>query len=161
MFTGWKSFCEARGDSFIETPSLIYVTGYKYQSRNDMVFKTAVYPEQDIITDLIVLRKDGWLWVGKYFAWDGASGPTWDDETNMRASLVHDALYALMRMGLLDPKRWRKLADAELCRIMLKDGAGKFRANYYEWAVNNFAEEFALPENSRQEFCAPRKLSHY
>ena len=139
----------------IETPCLYYVSGYKYQSRNDMIFQVFIYPAEDIVTDLIILRKDGWLWVGKYFAWDGCSGPTWDDATNMCAGLAHDALYALMRMGLISDSMWRPAADFQLRRIMLRDGALSIRAKYYEYAVNKFAEGCANPKNARRILIAP------
>jgi hypothetical protein len=150
-----QEFLEA--SNLTETPLLYYVSGYKYQSRNDMVFQVFIYPDQDIITDLIVLRKDGWLWVSAYFAWDGCSGLTWDDSTNMCAGLCHDALYALMRMGLL-PLYLRYKADYQLKRIMLRDGAVKLRAGYYEYAVNTFAGAAARPESAKKMIVAPKRI---
>jgi hypothetical protein len=124
-------------DRLIETPTLRYTKGYKYQSRNPMVYQTTVFPPEDINTPLISLRRDGWLWVSPYFSWDGCSGIAWDDHTNMRAGQAHDALYALIRMGLL-PLSYRKECDATLKRLMVDDGALYCRASYYEWAVNCF-----------------------
>ena len=127
---------------------------YKYQARSYAVYRTAVYPRENIITDLVVLRTDGWLYVSKYFAWDGASGPTWDDSTNMRASQGHDALYMLMRLGLLDPA-WRPAADNFLRDQMIKDGAWRFRADYYRWAVDNFAAKHADPKSQKKVYSTP------
>ena len=141
-----------------ETKRLHYVGGYKYQSRNDMIYKTGLRPEEDIITDLIVLREDGWLWVSQYFAWDGCSGPTWDDSTNMRAGQAHDALYALHRMGLL-PLEARPQSDQVLHDIMISDGAVPVRAGYYQFAVNRFAAGAADPKNARRVMVAPRDRS--
>ena len=137
-----------------ESKIIKYCKGYKYQLREKAVFKTTVWPEKDIKFELIELKKDGALIIDKYFAWDGASGPTWDDSTNMRASLVHDALYCLMRQGLLNIK-WREEADAELRRYMEMDGALGFRAWYYEWAVSNFAADCAKMKNKRKILVAP------
>ncbi len=61
------------------------------------------------------------LSVKEDYMWDGPSGPTIDDRTNMRASLVHDVLYQAMREGLID-RSYRKAADQELRRLMIKDG---------------------------------------
>jgi len=144
-------------EGLTETPLLYYVSGYKYQSRNNMIFQVFIYPEQDIITDLIVLRKDGWLWVSKYFAWDGCSGLTWDDSTNMCAGLAHDSLYALMRMELL-PLHLRYKVDYQLKRIMLRDEALVCRANYYEFAVNKFAGHAARPESAKKMLVAPKRI---
>jgi hypothetical protein len=149
-------FLKAKKENLSETPSLLYVGGYKYQSRNAMIYNVFIYPEQDIVTDLIILRSDGWLWVSPYFAWDGCSGPTWDDSTNMRAGHCHDALYALFRMGLLDPGKWRPVADDNLHRLMVKDGAWKTRAGYYRWAVNHFASFAADHGNQKKPKVAPK-----
>ena len=40
--------------------------------------------------DFFTLQEDGTLIVNKGFAWDGASGPTFDSRSSMRPSLVHD-----------------------------------------------------------------------
>jgi hypothetical protein len=42
------------------------------------------------------------------YAYDGPSGPTIDTPSAMRPALIHDALYQLMRMGLLteDAREW-------------------------------------------------------
>lgn len=64
------------------------------------------------------------------YSWDGASGPTIDTETSMRASLVHDILYQCIEEGLL-PYEFRKRADKEFRKICLADGMGRFRAWYY------------------------------
>ena len=152
-----EAFMAAEKGRLIETPLLYYVGGYKYQSRNDMVFQTYIYPDTDIVTDLIILRRDGWMWVSKYFAWDGCSGPTWDDATNMCAGLAHDAIYSLMRMGLL-PMSFRPAADSELHRLMMRDGAHKIRADYYRWGVNQFAGRCADPGAAKVVKVAPRRL---
>jgi len=150
-------FICAPKESLKAVPLLYYVGGYKYQSRNDMIYQVFIFPDEDIITDLIVLRKDGWLWVGKYFAWDGASGPTIDTRTNMRAGHAHDALYALFRMGKLDPDKWRPQADWIIGDLMRRDGANNARAWYYEKAVNVFAAYAADPRNAKRILVAPSR----
>lgn len=85
----------------------------------------------------IRLDKDGLLTISKGFIWDGASGPTIDTETTMRASCVHDALYCLVQRGLLPSSvRWR--ADLTLYRIMREDGAWGIRSMYWLAAVDLF-----------------------
>ena len=119
-------FIAAAPGALIETPTLFYTDGYKYQSRCDMVYFVGIYPKDDIVTDLIALRRDGWMWVAKYFAWDGASGPAIDTASNMRGSHAHDALAALMRMGKL-PMVCRYQANDVIRRLMIDDGAFKDR----------------------------------
>jgi len=139
-----------------ESPLLFYVSGYKYQSRCDMVYFAGVYPPVDIVTDLIALRRDGWMWVGCYFAWDGCSGPTIDTPTNMRAGHAHDALAALIRMGKLAPVT--RFASNELIRrIMIADGAYRWRADLYRLALNHTAS-WADPKNAKRVLTAPHQM---
>lgn len=84
-------------------------------------------------------RKIKWLKIENRYAWDGPSGPTIDTESFMRGSLVHDALYQLMREGHLDRKIWRLYADKLLRKICLEDDMSKFRAWYVYHSVRLFA----------------------
>lgn len=122
-----------------ETRVIAYACGYKYQLRDDFWIRTAIDQGEDAHTELVSLHSTGWLHVRKYFAWDGPSGATWDNDTNMRGSLVHDALYYLMRCGLVDA-RWKAEADEMLYRCMIDDGALCLRARIYRWAVRHFAK---------------------
>lgn len=138
-----------------EPEQIRYCKGYKYQLRETAWFHVDCYPDRDLDTPLVSLTMDGLLIIRKYFAWDGCSGPTWDDSTNMRACLIHDALYYLMREGLLDRCLWRLQADNELARYMVADGSTRFRANYYRWAVNRFGRRCAAPISAREVYVAP------
>ena len=146
-------FLAAAPGCLIETPTLLYCDGYKYQARCAMVYYVGIFPAEDIITDLIVLRRDGWLWVAKYFAWDGASGPAIDTASNMRGSHAHDALAALMRKGLL-PMVCRFPANEVIRRLMIDDGAFRVRADLYR-AVLNQTSYWADPKNSKTVHVAP------
>lgn len=147
-----EDFLAIRSGEVRETPLLFYVCGYKYQSRSHAIYQTFIYPKENIVTDLIVLRTDGWMWISPYFAWDGCSGPTLDNDQNQRAGHCHDGLYALHRMGLL-PIDFRPKSDLCLKRLMLNDGASAFRADYYHWAVNHFGESSATEQKTVH--CSP------
>lgn len=71
------------------------------------------------------------------YAWDGASGPTFDTDDTMRASLVHDALYQLLRLGAL-PRSGKGAADQLLHDLLIEDGMHRFRAWYWHTAVRWF-----------------------
>jgi hypothetical protein len=116
-----------------------YCKGYKYQLVEDysVVVPITGYDIALEWTDYISLTKDGLLTIKDGYAWDGCSGPTWDDKTNMRAGLVHDALYQLMRLGLL-PLECRPIADKLFYDMCLEDGMWKFRAKYYHEGVEHF-----------------------
>jgi hypothetical protein len=145
-----------------ETPSLKYVDGYKYQSRNDVLIYVGFEVPQNVVTDLVIYRKDGWMLIKKYFAWDGASGPTIDTDATMMASLAHDAGYSLMRQELLALCA-RVFFDELLERVMVRDRSqgiiggwfGKVRAKYYRWAVDKFAEKCATPNGAHRVKIAP------
>lgn len=81
--------------------------------------------------------RDGMLTIQKHYAWDGPSGPTFDTKTFMRGSLIHDALYQLIREGVLD-KKYREQADRILKAICLYSGMNKFRAWYVYHSVRLF-----------------------
>lgn len=85
----------------------------------------------------IDLYKDGTLVLHHGYSWDGASGPTWDTWTTMRASAIHDALYKLIKMGYV-PKKTKWKSDLMLYFIMREDGAWWIRALYYMIAVEVF-----------------------
>ena len=78
------------------------------------------------------------------YAWDGASGPTVDTEATMRPALVHDALYQLMRLGILPPGS-RKEADKLFRRLLKEDGMTFFRRWYFYRAVRWFGASSARP----------------
>ncbi len=93
----------------------------------------------------------------KSYAWDGPSGPTIDTRDFMRGSLVHDALYQLMRLSTLDYKVYRKRADEILKEICLEDGMCSFRAWYIYQALHLFAESAARPREEPEVviICVP------
>ena len=83
---------------------------------------------------------NGCLFLGSGYAWDGCSGPTIDDETNMRAGLVHDALYQLIREGVI-PIELRKKADKLFYQLLREDGMSWIRAKLYYRAVRLFGDK--------------------
>lgn len=83
------------------------LTKYKYQLMDDYTIQTDIKPVKDIepkLAKFLSLSPDGVLTIRKFYAWDGPSGPTIDTRDFMRGSLVHDAFYQLMQLGVLDYK---------------------------------------------------------
>jgi hypothetical protein len=119
---------------------------YKYQLMMDYKDKIAIKNlQQNISTKFIDLTTDGDLTIRNHYAWDGPSGPTIDTKTFMRGSLVHDALYQLMRLEHLDYKVHRDFADDLLKEVCLHDGMFWLRAWYVQKAVHLFAKKHAMP----------------
>lgn len=105
---------------------ITYRAGYKYQLARDYTVKVGITPPEQVVTPFICLSPTGVLSVKSGYAWDGPSGPTVDTSNFMRGSLVHDALYQLMRSRELDVG-WRETADKELVRICGEDGMSGIR----------------------------------
>lgn len=122
---------------------------YKYQLVKDFTYKTKI-TGYDITTEYIRLEMGGLLHIKKGYCWDGPSGPTFDTKSSMRASLVHDALYQLIRMGLLSPAN-RPATDKELYALCLIDGMWGWRAWLWYRAVKKFAGSAAEVGTQKDE----------
>ena len=130
---------------------------YKYQLKQDYTVNIGIKLDNDINTGFIALTADGNLTVKIYYAWDGPSGITIDTKSFMRGSLVHDALYQLMREKYLDYEKHRQFADDLLKEICIADGMSKFRAWYVHKFVRLCGEKFARPSPEPQDelICVP------
>ncbi len=135
--------------------SIKYRSGYKYQIVEEYSVKVDITPEADIVSDFIGLMTDGQLTIRKSYAWDGPSGPTFDTKNFMRGSLVHDALYQLMRHEHLDKDTWRETADLELKRMCREDGMSRIRAWWVHEAVRRWGDPAASPESRKPIKSAP------
>jgi hypothetical protein len=133
---------------------LNYKSGYKYQVHDDFSVQTKILVRSNISTTFVDLATDGTLTVKAGYAWDGCSGPTLDTKSTMRAGCVHDALYGLTRADLLSQVR-REAIDKEFHRILLEDGAWRFRAWYYYQAVRKFGLSASSAENRKKVHTAP------
>ena len=130
-----------------------YQSGYKYQLYASYTHELQIVPPDGTVKlPFITWHEDGYLIIQSGYAWDGPSGPTWDTDTFMRGSLVHDALYQLMRLGCMD-KAHRCYADELLRDICIEDGMWSFRAWYVYKAVRSCGESAAT--NSREVKVAP------
>jgi len=121
---------------------LIYKGGYKYQVCYDYEHKLPAYMPRigrELETQFLWMCPDRILVIRAGYAWDGPSGPTWDTPAFMRGSLVHDALYQLMRLGYLEEQVFRPLADRVLKDMCIEDGMWPLRARYVYYAVRWFA----------------------
>lgn len=130
-----------------------YRAGYKYQLRASyavLLPELADASRAPIVTDWIELDPDGTMRIRAGYAWDGASGPTWDSKSSMRGSLLHDAAYQLCRMGLL-ALSMRAAIDAMFRRICEEDGMWSPRAALWYHAVRIFAKPAATSAESPDE----------
>lgn len=132
-----------------------YKEGYKYQLAEDYQVPSDIKPIAFIRTTYIRLDIDGMLTVCQGYAWDGPSGPTVDTKNFMRGSLVHDALYQLMRERHLDAQKHRDTADRILQRICIEDGMTTVRAWWVYQGVRFGGGPAANPINDNPIIEAP------
>jgi hypothetical protein len=134
---------------------ITYKGGYKYQLKQSFAVRIPVVPPSAIRTEYITLDPEGNLWLKEGYAWDGPSGPTFDTLTFMRGSLVHDALYQLMRERHLERLDYREAADRTLRLICRQDGMCALRAWWVYWGVRLFADPASDPADERPLTRAP------
>lgn len=132
---------------------IYYSMGYKYQVRRDFTVDTEA-KGYDIETPWLKLTPDGKLIIRRGYAFDGASGPTWDTSNSMRGAVTHDAFYQLMRLGLI-PMTYKEYADKLLHDLCTEDGMWSWRADWWRWAVLTFGSGSTMPSAEPPELVAP------
>jgi hypothetical protein len=133
-----------------------YKSGYKYQLEKEYVVQTPISAGKSIATDYIELNGEGLLSIKKGYAWNGPSGPAIDTLNFMRGSLVHDALYQLMRNEELDREQYRKSADELLRKMCRKDGMSRIRAWCAYFGLRIFGEKAAHHKSKKKTHNAPK-----
>lgn len=135
-------------------PKIFYKAGLKYQLTREYRVLIPIYPRNNIATFFLFLTTGGLLTIRLAYAWDGPSGPTIDTPSAMRGSLIHDAIYQLIRLGLLDPA-WRAVADAIYEAACVEDGMWRARAWAHFKALRAFGGAAAEADAERPELTAP------
>lgn len=130
-----------------------YSAGYKYQVTRRFDVQTEI-KGYNILLSFVTLDENGVLSAEKGYAWNGASGPTWDTKNSMRGSCAHDMLYQLIRLGLI-ASTYKEYADQLLYDLCVEDGMYQFRASYWRWAVLTFGAGSCRPSAEPQELVAP------
>ena len=123
-----------------------YKKGYKYQLYTDYELEISIKPDADLDMEFIALTAQGKLTIKKGYAWDGPSGPAVDTDNFMRGSLVHDALYELMRYGKIDANTCKHRADQIMKELCIQDGMSRARA----WWVYKGVDWFGGTSTKRQ-----------
>ena len=100
---------------------------YKYNLHSDKEYSTGIQVDKPKDGKYLEIDAKGKLLIKKGYSWDGPSGPAIDTKNFMQGSLVHDALYQLMREGNIDPIN-REKADKILREICREDGMSRLRA---------------------------------
>ena len=128
---------------------------YKYQLVHEYQHDAAI-KGYDVKTPYLNLTPEGELIIKNGYAWDGPSGPTLDTLNFMRGSLVHDALYQVIRMEKI-PYAHKDHADRLLRDICRQDGMSKLRSWIVYQAVKYFGGSAARPGTDKPDeiICVP------
>jgi len=126
---------------------------FKYELLINLSFDASKWPAVKVIRAIhhryysimegVITAKEG-------YRWDGASGPTLDDETNLRASLFHDIGYQSMseQPAISKLSWWRKYRirvtwDKMFRSILKADGMPFVRRFFWYWSVRGVGALFA------------------
>ena len=127
---------------------------WKYRLEKTYLVDTGIRPITTRSTAFVRLGIDGELEVRAGYSWDGPSGPTRDVPEWMRASLVHDALYQLLRESGLD-QSFRLPADRLMRTHLLEDGMRPTKAAIAFYGVRWFGKTSAAPRRRSPVRTAP------
>lgn len=133
---------------------LYYKAGYTYQLAKTVWRHTEIITGADHKTDFVSLGANGLLIIVAGYAWDGASGPVIQSPDTMRASLFHDALYQLIRLGHIGVI-WRDTADKLYRQICIDAGMPHPRAQAHYMALKAFGGYASLIEAEPKLLVAP------
>lgn len=122
---------------------------YKHRITEKLILQTSIFPEKDIVVPFIALRTTGVLEIDPKYMWDGASGPTIDTKNTISPSAGHDALFQLMRMGLLDREVCWKPANADMYRWMRDRKMNYIRAKAWKTGLDMFSYKHTLPREPK------------
>ena len=115
-------------------------------------YQTQIAVDRIIRTEWVDLVK-GLLIMKQGFCFE-PSGPTIKTKSVMQGCCVHDAIYYLIRNGLLEP-HWKEPGDDLMKEIHLQDEVNAFRAGYFHWSVINFGDTSIDPRNRKKVLTAP------
>lgn len=133
-----------------------YRDGYKYQLAVEYMINTGIKPKKEVNGKYIKLDLRGYLVIAEGYAWDGPSGPVVDTKENMRASLVHDALYQLMRQRHLSARAHKDKADRLFKKICIQDGVPSATAKIYYLGLKLGGKPATDPKNQKKVLRAPK-----
>lgn len=120
----------------------------KHVLAEDAFFDTGVKPKAPYDSSDLAIDAEGVLTVKVGYQWDGASGPTIDTPSARRGALAHDALYDLMRRGVVSRSaKTREQVDALFYRLLLEDKMNPVRARAWYRSVRLCGRDSADPKS--------------
>jgi hypothetical protein len=120
---------------------------YKYVLNEDYVFTMPSYVPplgREVETKYLWFDGHTTFIMKQGYAWNGPSSPAITTKNFMRGSLIHDALYQMMRLGHLEKNTYRIHADHILYDAIREDGMWIVRALWVYYAVRIGANRPAM-----------------
>lgn len=139
----------------ISSGHIFFRKGYRYQLAEDYALPIYIYPGKPITTEYTQLTISGLLTVKKGYVWNGPSWFIMNTRNLVRGSLLHAALYEMMREGSLDRHIWQEEADRLLQEICKEDGMSALRAWWIYQRVRLGGGLIANPKNENIAIRAP------
>jgi len=126
-----------------------YKHGFRFYLAEDFSLKIDDLPDENVLPLYKIAMSKGMLTISKGYMWDrGFRGKEF-----IRGTLVHEALYQLIRLGYL-PYEWRKKSNEIYYSLLVDDGAPKL----FAWLLKKCADLFgnvASNGKSRKVLFAP------
>ena len=146
----WKYRTEKRFDHSIGDDYAILTPSSKFPKPANAANSSASFITLEVEVDKTAQSAPGHvrrIFIEEGYAWDGASGPTFDTCGSFHAALVHDALYQCMRLGYVK-RDWhsRKAADKLFLRMLKRGGMGPLRRQIWYRAVRLFGKKSTMPK---------------
>ena len=141
-------------------PEIKYVElgDYLYKLKNsikmDVNLPNIVQDKDSLAYRYITLTEDGELRVYHDYCWNGSSVPGkkiwkrfgWNSDKYCKvASLVHDALCQLIRLGYLSMS-YKEVVDELYRKMCIAGGMGKKQANIRYWFLRKFGDRYVKKE---------------
>lgn len=136
---------------------VLYRAGLRFQVAQDYQLPISILPSKAVYTELISLDEAGNLTIRAGYAWDGATGLPGTPPDLIRGSLVHDALYQLIRSGSISSE-YRDQADRILQSIVLEDSGDHAFAEVVYQAVHLLGAPYASADHERPVLEAPSSV---
>ena len=124
---------------------MIYSKGYKYSLRANYSYRVVGFLSGG--NDFVEID-DETLKIRRGYAWDGCIG-IFDDELNMEAGLVHDALYQMCRENLLPFSSYQQ-ADILFRDICVAKGMRTRLAHLHYMGLKATEGRYAQHRNGRE-----------
>jgi len=119
-----------------------YGAGYKYQLKDEVRHRLWLDMGLDTKGNQFVCIEGGYLIIKPGYAWDGPSGPVIDRGSTMYPSLIHDALYQLIREGHMHI-RYRDRCDKEFALLCKNRGVWSIWTRGYYRTLKAFGKSAA------------------